>query len=289
MNYKWGVLAILLLCGQIGKANKIYREYIETYSVLAQEQMRKYHIPASITLAQGLLESGAGKGRLARLGNNHFGIKCHDWNGKRIYHDDDSRGECFRKYRSVRESYEDHSKFLVNRSRYQALFSLNDRDYKAWAKGLKKAGYATDPNYANKLIKIIEDYELYRYDRSSSQTKKTSPSLSHNAFRSNNLLYIKAKSGDTFHSLGKEFGIRSRKLASYNELPVDIPLEKGDIVYLQKKKNKAAKRFRTHQVLSGESMHSISQRYGIQLKALYKMNRKEFSYVPEEGEVLRLR
>ena len=142
-----------------------YEKYIKTYSALAIEQQKKYKIPASITLAQGLLESGAGQSDLARRSNNHFGIKCHsDWRGGRVYHDDDLRGECFRKYKRVEDSYEDHSNFWSKRSRYDRLFQLKITDYKGWARGLQKCGYATDRAYANKLIKVIEDYELYRYD-----------------------------------------------------------------------------------------------------------------------------
>ena len=142
-----------------------YQKYIKTYGTLAIKQQTQYKIPASITLAQGLLESGAGQSDLARRSNNHFGIKCHEWKGARVYHDDDLRGECFRKYSTVEQSYTDHSKFLAERPRYASLFKLRITDYKGWAKGLQKCGYATDRAYANKLIKVIEDYELYRYDR----------------------------------------------------------------------------------------------------------------------------
>lgn len=140
--------------------------YIETYAPLAVKKMHEYKIPASITLAQGVLESGNGRSELARKSNNHFGIKCHrGWQGKKTYHDDDERNECFRKYKYVEQSYNDHSKFLVERKRYANLFTYKTTDYKSWARGLKKAGYATDKKYPTKLIKIIEDYELYRFDR----------------------------------------------------------------------------------------------------------------------------
>ena len=140
---------------------------------MAVEQMKQYRIPASITLAQGLLESGAGRSELARKSNNHFGIKCHsDWRGGRVYHDDDLRGECFRKYKNAEQSYEDHAKFLTERPRYASLFKLKVTDYKGWAKGLQRCGYATDRAYANRLIKLIEDYDLYRYDRLQAGKKK---------------------------------------------------------------------------------------------------------------------
>ncbi|MCP9198610.1 glucosaminidase domain-containing protein [Gramella sp. GC03-9] len=138
--------------------------YISEFAPLAQEEMRLYRIPASITLAQGILESGAGNGDLTRRANNHFGIKCHDWEGERVYHDDDKRGECFRKYKHARYSFRDHSLFLTGRGRYAELFDLDADDYKGWAKGLRKAGYATDRKYPDKLISLIERYELYRYD-----------------------------------------------------------------------------------------------------------------------------
>ena len=164
---KW-MLVIMSLClttSLHAQRKNTYNAYIKQYAPMAIEQMQKYKIPASITLAQGLLESGAGRSELALKSNNHFGIKCHDsWRGKKTYHDDDAKGECFRVYKSVADSYEDHSQFLSGRTRYASLFKLQITDYKAWARGLKKAGYATDPSYANRLISIIEDYELYKYD-----------------------------------------------------------------------------------------------------------------------------
>lgn len=156
--------------------NKTYLEYIETYQKIAVREMNSYRIPASITLAQGLLESAAGKSRLAVEANNHFGVKCRkDWTGPAIYHDDDAKGECFRKYKDALESYEDHSRFLVNSSRYAFLFDFEVTDYKSWAFGLKKAGYATDPNYPTRLIKIIEDYKLYTYDSAATITPTEKP------------------------------------------------------------------------------------------------------------------
>jgi len=139
-------------------------DYVKVYSEIAMDEMIQFGIPASITLSQGILESGIGKGRLAVEANNHFGIKCHDWNGKKIYHDDDEEQECFRKYDNPEYSYRDHSLFLSNRGRYSFLFDLERDNYKQWAKGLKKAGYATDPKYPQKLIDLIERYELYKYD-----------------------------------------------------------------------------------------------------------------------------
>ncbi len=273
-----------------------YEKYIKTYSALAIEQQKKYKIPASITLAQGLLESGAGQSDLARRSNNHFGIKCHsDWRGGRVYHDDDLRGECFRKYKRVEDSYEDHSKFL-KRSRYDRLFQLKITDYKGWAKGLQKCGYATDRAYANKLIKVIEDYELYRYDtgkvhKLTRQEKKKLkyPTVKYTIYRTYGLLYVYAKENDSFDQIAQNLDFPVKDLKKFNEVPEDFPLQKGDIVYIEKKKKKADKPNYDHVVQVGESMHSIAQKYGIQIKSLYKMNKKNKDYVPEEGDVLKLR
>ena len=158
------MLIALMLCpiNLLGQAkwNVTYQTYIDQYKDIAIEEMLRYNIPASITLAQGLFESAAGQSRLALYSNNHFGIKCHDWTGRSVRHDDDELQECFRAYDNVRQSYEDHSKFLVNKPRYRSLFSLPRTDYRGWARGLKAAGYATNPQYANKLIEIIELYKL---------------------------------------------------------------------------------------------------------------------------------
>ena len=273
-----------------------YEKYIKTYSALAIEQQKKYKIPASITLAQGLLESGAGQSDLARRSNNHFGIKCHsDWRGGRVYHDDDLRGECFRKYKRVEDSYEDHSKFL-KRSRYDRLFQLKITDYKGWARGLQKCGYATDRAYANKLIKVIEDYELYRYDtgkvhKLTRQEKKKLkyPTVKYTIYRTYGLLYVYAKENDSFDQIAQNLDFPVKDLKKFNEVPEDFPLQKGDIVYIEKKKKKADKPNYDHVVQVGESMHSIAQKYGIQIQSLYKMNKKDKDYVPEEGDVLKLR
>lgn len=271
-----------------------YHRYIHKYKDLAIEQQHKYKIPASITLAQGLLESGAGMSDLARRSNNHFGIKCHEWKGKRVYHNDDMRGECFRKYDAVKDSYEDHSKFLALRPRYTSLFQLNIRDYRGWAKGLQKCGYATDKTYANKLIKVIEEYELYEYDatkKKKSQTKNNTarPAARHIIYRGNGLLYVHARRGDSLEEIARNTGISTSKLSKFNEIPKDYPLQANDIVYLEKKKKRADKPHYDYVVRIGDSMHSISQQFGIQMKSLYKLNKKDKDYVPEEGDVLKLR
>lgn len=202
-------------------------DYIKDFSELAQEEMRLYNIPASITLAQGILESGAGQGDLSRRANNHFGIKCHDWDGPRVYHDDDARGECFRKYKDPKYSYRDHSLFLTERARYAPLFDLSADDYKAWARGLRKAGYATDRKYPEKLIGIIERYELYRYD--ADVLKRPSPSYTHNPEPSE--LTYRVEKGDTLYGIAKRYNVSVQDLQRYNDLK-DANLAVGQILYI---------------------------------------------------------
>ncbi|MBP1614021.1 MAG: Muramidase (flagellum-specific) [Bacteroidetes bacterium] len=287
--------AFAVTSAQAQRKNQRYTEYIDRYNSLAVEQMKIHKIPASITLAQGLLESGAGYSELARKSNNHFGIKCGNWRGPTVRHDDDARQECFRAYDDPVDSYEDHSLFLRKGARYAFLFRLDITDYKAWARGLKQAGYATDPSYANRLITIIEDYELYKYDterhhgRSAHKKEEYITFNSHQVYLANDLAYVIARRGDTFESLSKEFDISSRKLVKYNDLQKDYTITDGDIIYLHAKNKKAAKAYVVHVVRDGDSMHTISQKYGIRLKNLYKMNRKEPDYVPEVGDRLRLR
>mgnify|MGYP001775883472 FL=1 len=281
--------------------NSSYQAYIDQYKDLAIAEMLKYNIPASITLAQGLLESGAGQSELARESNNHFGIKCHDWRGDRSFYDDDEKNECFRSYRDVYESYEDHSKFLARQPRYRSLFKLKKTDYKGWARGLKRCGYATNPAYAKQLINIIELYKLHRYDnakkydkfmveRSSVKDVDTNLNL-HPIHIYNKNYYLKARPGDTFRSIGKEVGISYKKIAKYNERDKDDKLEPGEIIYLKKKQKKAEKTYkkRPHRVKAGESMYSIAQYYGIRLSSLYKMNDLSPDYSIQVGDLLRVR
>ena len=297
------LILLLILTGinpELVKAQRklsSYEAYISKYSDLAIEHQKKYKIPASITLSQGLLESGAGQSSLARQSNNHFGIKCHsDWRGGRVYHDDDLRGECFRKYDQVEDSYTDHSKFIAFRPRYSVLFDLDLKDYKGWAKGLQQCGYATDRAYANKLIKVIEDYELYRFDSNKGTRKQETPQQNKNAsaelmpiYKTHGLIYVIARANDSFESIAQNLGFKEKELRKYNEVPEEFPLQPGDIVYLEKKKKKADKPYYDHVVQIGESMHSISQHYGIRLKSLYKLNKKDMEYIPSEGDVLKLR
>lgn len=271
--------------------NKQYENYIKQYRDIAVQEMKRYHIPASITLAQGLLESGAGQSTLARKSNNHFGIKCGgDWTGRTVSHDDDARGECFRAYKHPKESYEDHSKFLAGRPRYAGLFKLSITDYKGWARGLKKAGYATNPRYADQLIGIIELYDLHRYDtKDGLKWMKQNPNP-HQPYVANGLLYIVVREGDSWKSISKEFDISQSKLRKYNDLYKGYALQVGDILYLEKKNRKAPKDHIVHVLRSGESMYTVAQKYGIRLKNLYKLNKMQpDDPAPELGTILRLR
>ncbi len=305
---RYYILAFCLLafhaaaCAQM-KWNQAYQMYINQYKDLAIEQMLRYKIPASITLAQGLFESSAGKSDLVRQGNNHFGIKCHtSWTGPTQYHNDDAKGECFRVYSDAKASYEDHSLFLARQSRYARLFTLKTTDYKGWAHGLKACGYATNPQYANKLIQIIELYKLYaydnakHYDRFMAQHSGTDQPINaegtlHPISIFNDNYYLVAREGDTFKGLSRELDISWRKLAKYNELDKNTVLHKGDIIYLKKKRKKAPKQFkkRPHIVQRGESMYSIAQKYGIRMKYLYKMNKLSPDYQIKVGDSLRVR
>ncbi len=284
------------------KWNQRYQTYINQYRDLAIQQMLRYNIPASITLAQGLLESGAGYSELATRGNNHFGIKCHGWTGRKSYHDDDESQECFRAYDNVYESYEDHSVLLSTQPRYKSLFSLGKTDYKGWARELKRCGYATSPTYAQKLIGIIELYKLHEYDkatkydrfmeqRSYKDTKAAKGGMLHPIHAYNKNYYIVAREGDTFKSIGEELGLSYRKIARYNERNKNDRLTPGETIYLKKKQKKAEKVYknRPHVVKAGDSMYSIAQYYGIRLKSLYKKNGLSPDYKIKVGDRLKVR
>lgn len=273
--------------------NPTYQAYIEKFHAIAIKQQKAHGIPASIILAQGLLESGAGRGILATEANNHFGIKCHDWTGKKIYKDDDEKNECFRKYRHAEESYEDHSLFLVNRPRYSSLFLLNPTDYVSWAHGLKAAGYATDPTYAQKLINLIERYSLHQYDIEKKGLFATKTDLQTQSerriYKSNYLRIVVATDDDTYASLAEELKISEKRLRKYNEVGTETQLKKGNIVYLSKKKKTAARANHIHVVQPGETLYGISQIYGIQLINLYKMNDIPFTQGAYIGQIIKLR
>ena len=305
---------VLLFCASIAWGQKMTRaQYIEKYAPTAVREMKSTGIPASITLAQGCLESGNGNSTLAREANNHFGIKCHkNWKGKTIYHDDDEKGECFRKYASADESYRDHSDFLRYRDRYASLFNLDPTDYKGWAYGLQKAGYATAQTYATSLIKIIEENELYRYDRLDKSAIDALPptpseaefsiafkphpghklytaSLYREIHSTNGVAYILAQEGDTYRGLAREYDLFKSELLRFNDRKRDQTLHAGEIVYLEAKKNESAKNLDKHVVEEGETMRSLAQRYAVKMKKLYKYNSMRPGSEPEAGTILTLR
>ena len=214
--------------------NEIVDDYIRLYAPVAQQEMELYHIPASITLAQGILESGAGQGRLSRIANNHFGIKCHEWSGAKVYQDDDARHECFRKYREAKYSFRDHSLFLAERGRYQFLFDLDEDDYKGWARGLRKAGYATDRRYPDKLIDLIQRFRLYRFDDevlgNSSSDYSSSEIAEGNSAEKNTDTYIVQK-GDTLYSIAKRYNTSVEMIQKRNNLH-GTNLAIGQILYI---------------------------------------------------------
>lgn len=299
---------------------QIEEAYINTYKDLAINEMKRTGIPASITLAQGMIESDYGRSPLARDGNNHFGIKCHsDWTGPTLRHHDDKRNECFRKYRKAEESFYDHSDFLKSGSRYSFLFDIDHTDYKAWARGLKKAGYATNPDYANMLIRTIEENNLWYFDQGKMPQKKAvqtivpineekilnkkteeSPLVQVNdnyavparvsrIMENNRVQYIIVKDGDTKEKLEKEFNLLRWELAKYNELDSDFQPIAGQILYLQPKREKAEPGKETHITAEGETMYQISQKYGIKLKSIYELNRMNEGEEPEAGKKIWLR
>lgn len=303
---------------EVTPENHAVKEYIETYADIAVREMNRTGVPASIKLAQGMIESDHGKSRLARLGNNHFGIKCHStWRGPVIYHDDDKRNECFRKYNSPEQSFLDHSDFLVNGSRYKSLFSLKPTDYKGWARGLQKAGYATNPAYANMLIRKIEENSLYLFDtgralsvpevpasvgggttrqRSAPVSGATSirgsryaPGAAARVMVRNRVEYIIVNETDSFDSLNRDFDLLSWELEKYNEVAVESLLEPGKPLFLQPKRKRAEPGIRYHVVREGETMHQVSQLYAIKLQHLYRMNFMDEGSEPEPGRRLNLR
>ena len=296
-------------------------DYINSYKDIAVLEMKRTGIPASITLAQGMIESDYGRSRLAKEANNHFGIKCHDdWTGPTIRHNDDKRNECFRKYGKVQESYYDHSDFLKSGSRYKSLFYLKGDDYKGWARGLQKAGYATNPDYANMLIRKIEEYNLMMYDKgykssvipgktlaetpfnvTGSDTdiiQKQKPvavsgqvslSLPVRVMENNRIQYIIVRDGDTKESLEKEFSLLRWEIPKYNELKDDFQPVAGQLLYLQPKRSKAEPGKENYTTVEGDTMYLVSQKFGIKLKSLYELNRMEDGSEPETGKKLWLR
>lgn len=360
--FKLLLISITLYAGTPGNGEKLSTEqYIEIYAHAAMENMRITGVPASITLAQGILESSSGNSPLAREANNHFGIKCHkEWSGPTYIQDDDEKDECFRKYSDVLDSYKDHAHFLTSRERYKGLFLLEKTDYQGWAHGLKAAGYATNPNYAPLLIGLIERYQLAKYDKmvlegqpdeasreiqiiqeieastsgaNSAPTKKPeaavdgspspvtessqrkTPTQSSSALQTqetrkvgtfsskptttspvrsqitfiNGLKVLIAGQEDNEASICEKHELSPRTLSQYNDWSLHTDIKPGTIVFLEPKRNAAAKGIETHLVKEGETWHSISQSYGVSLKWLLKRNGADLGSTLTPGTYLRLR
>lgn len=300
-------------------------EYIERYKSIAIGDMERYGIPASITLAQGILESDSGNSRLARESNNHFGIKCKSyWTGKRVYHDDDAKGECFRSYDSVEDSYRDHAEFLDQSPRYDSLFSYAPTDYRSWARGLKAAGYATAPDYAQRLIRIIEDNRLYLFDqpdgsglyashkrnsgKGHARTHHVDKAVSggavdpdnygvtinaHNGYKvltANGVHYVLAQTGDTYERIGSLFRVSARNLRKFNDAndPQMQPVA-GMAVYIERKKKRWTGNLTRHVCRTGETVRSVGQIYGIRSRSIEKMNGLPSGATLAAGTELRIR
>jgi len=308
IKYILPVIAFFLFATGFAQQQQFTREeYIQKYYPLAISEMERSGIPASITLAQGCWESQNGNSVLATEGNNHFGIKCkRDWKGKKIYHDDDAKGECFRKYAHAEASYVDHSNFLMSGSRYSFLFQLDPKDYAGWARGLKQAGYATDPGYAERLIKIIEDFKLYNYDeygdnrqlasikQDAESPKKTKSPMAkttkviHQVEMRNGLRTIVVGEGDTYESLTKRFKLKDWQLYTYNDFGKGRQPRPNEILYLEAKYRKASLLHTKHVTEEGDTMHYIAQRYGIRLKQLLHRNRMHEGEEPAVGQIVYL-
>ncbi len=259
------------------------QQYIEKYKDLAVIEMHRSGVPASITLSQGILESNSGNSRLAKYANNHFGIKCKgSWTGNVIYADDDAPDECFRAYDDVLSSYRDHSNFLRENWRYHPLFELELTDYKGWCRGLRKAGYATNPQYGNILINLIERYELQKFDRL--PLPGTGLPALELGTSVNGVPVKTVEEGETINSIASQNYVKDKHIRKWNDLPKDAEISAGDMVYLKPKRRRGSEA--EHKVVEGESMHDISQKYGIKMKQLYKKNRMDFGSQPKAGETL---
>ena len=315
-------LILILLAPLLAQAQRITpEEYILTYKDIAIREMKEHKIPASITLAQGLLESGAGNSALAREAKNHFGIKCHKgWTGKTYYMDDDEENECFRKYKNAEESFRDHSDFLCGRTRYAALFELEITDYKGWARGLKAAGYATNPKYAQLLIDRIELYDLTKYDQialgrmtDDGQLPDIAPedellelaySPTNRAvfelvdmtadkrfiYENNGVRFVFAKEGETPEQLAKAFGIKYKKFCDYNLLrrPDEMVFHSGDVVYLSKLRNSNWKA-KKYTVAEGETLRDVALRFAVKPESILRKSGLKKDARISAGQVLWLR
>ena len=325
------LISLVTLCMGLNAQSRdaIVISYIQKYKDLALEQERKYGVPASITLAQGIVESGAGRSRLTRMSNNHFGIKAHKaWKGPVWYAKDDDPGlSPFRKYRSDQESYEDHSKFLAreNRGRYGVLFTYNILDYRSWAHGLKKTGYATDPNYAKSLIQYIERFQLYKLNGGVKLRPTSRQSVRHIKVEKTIVIDIpnmdviddsvtteeeeayaevmklpyvdvingvrckRIYPGETLSLIALEYGLSIYDLIEYNEATNETSFKEGDIIYLDKKKNKYNDPEHDYIVQDGDTWHSVSQKFGVNFSYLLKKNKKSYSDNLVVGERLKLK
>ncbi len=288
------ILAIFLgITSHTALMGDVYNDYISTYSDMAVEQQLSYGIPASITLAQGLLESAAGRSSLATKGNNHFGIKCHNvWQGDTMIRSDDAPNECFRVYKNAAESFSDHSRFLLKK-RYASLFELDPLDYRGWAQGLRKCGYATDPNYASRLIAVIERYALYLFDTEGGRNAEENADFiqatiaaSHPVRRNRKLHYVIAAPGDSYSSIAKEFRMDASRLMAYNDVQRDHKIKDWEEVWLEPKHKDAPEGIDYVTIGEGESIHSIAQRYGMLVSSIKTLNPKAKD---RTGTILRLR
>ncbi len=305
-------IAIVLLLGLLGlsaKDDTPQERYVKKYADMAVKEMVRSGVPASITLAQGMLESGSGMSKLATQGNNHFGIKCHKgWEGKSMKVDDDAPNECFRVYSSVADSYKDHSDFLRYRDRYKFLFDLERTDYKGWAYGLKKAGYATDPGYPAKLIKYIEEYKLYKYDVLSKVEEKEVPlsplvieapkmareefhfPLTRELFSKNGVPFVYSLEGETYRSIAKYYHLFHQEILRFNDLRKDEELLPGTVVYLSFKENHTQPGLDKYIIeQEGEDFHAICQRFAVKEKAILKLNGWKKAPFLAEGDEIKLR
>lgn len=317
-KHRFTLLAGILLTGQVlfAQSASIIREYINTYRDLAIEEMKRTGVPASITLAQGIHETGAGQSALVRKSNNHFGIKCKsEWTGESVSHDDDARGECFRKYADPADSYRDHSDFLKNRKHYASLFKLEPTDYEGWAYGLKKAGYATNPKYPQILIKLIRDYNLQDYtlialgekqpdweqstwasnkevvDEEAEATAVVAAGLNakdypSGVFKINETNVVFVPQGTPYLVVAEQHRLSLRRLFDFNDLQPRDEAPANQLIFLQRKRKKGASEF--HKVAAGETLYEIAQREGIRLESLLEYNSLTEGAQPKVGEVLYL-
>ena len=309
------LLVLMTVLLSIGAAKNPKLDYIDKYSDIAIKEMKRTGVPASITLAQGILESNAGQSVLATKGNNHFGIKCHnDWKGKTMKMDDNAPKECFRVYPNAEASFRDHSDFLRSRDRYKSLFELKQTDYKGWARGLKKAGYATDPGYADKLITLIEDYELYRFDKGVKVSVKppleieepkvvqleprpgmkyqesVTFSTARKVYSQNGVPFVYSEAGETYASIAASNGLFLKELLKFNDHEQELALEPGTMVYLARKKAQGPVGVNKYVVeKDGETLRDIAQRFGIRYAALQKLNIVIYGKTLEEGDTVILR